>query len=291
MNTGFIGLGAMGYFMALNLHKAGLLTAAWNRNPAKAKALSKETGVAVAADPVDLARRCEVIMTCVSADQDVLDVIDTLLPGVSSGTVVVDTSTVSSVTARQAAAKLHSAGADFLDAPVSGGVEGAKNARLSIMVGGKATTLERVYSVLEAIGARIVHMGPVGAGQATKAVNQIMVAGIAQGVTESLAFGQAHGLDLDKVIEVVGSGAAANWFLTHRGPTLVRNDFKVGFKLALHHKDLSICKVMARSFQASLISIDQTLPLYEQLMAEGHGDEDISALFRLKQRLFRRGGS
>jgi 3-hydroxyisobutyrate dehydrogenase len=128
-------------------------------------------------------------------------------------------------------------------------------------------------------------MGPTGAGQNTKAVNQIMAAGINQAVTEALAFGQAQGLPMDKVIDVIAGGAAGNWFLQHRGPTMTRGTFAPGFKLALHHKDLKICQIMARQIGASSTLIDMTLADYEQLMAAGFGDEDISALYRLKKKL------
>ncbi len=286
MKTGFIGLGAMGYPMALNVHRAGLLAAVWNRSAGKAERFAGETGVVAAASPADLAAGCEVVVTCVSADADLLAVVDALAPGLIRGTVVVDCSTVGSDTAREAAARLGQRGAGFLDAPVSGGVEGARQGALSVMVGGEASVLERVRPVLEAMGGRIVHMGPAGSGQATKAVNQIMAAGIAQAVTDALAFGEAMELDMDKVIEVVSAGAAGNWFLAHRGPTLVRGRYEPGFKLALHHKDLGICQAMAARHHATLASIEDTLTAYRQLMEQGHGEEDISALFRLKRRLF-----
>ncbi len=286
MKAGVIGLGAMGYPMAKNLGKVGLLAAVWNRSPETASACGRETGAAVATDPADLARRCDVVITCVSADADLLAVIDAMLPGVNEGMVVADTSTVSSDTAREAAGRLKAVPAWFLDTPVSGGVEGARNGRLSVMAGGDEVALDRARPVLEAISARIVHMGAVGAGQATKAVNQIMVAGIMQGVSDGLAFGQAMGLDLERVIEVVGAGAAANWYLEHRGPTMIKDSYGTGFKLALHHKDLSIARDMAASHGVRLSSIEETLPLYETLIADGYGDEDISALFRVKKRLF-----
>ncbi|ROR34312.1 NAD(P)-dependent oxidoreductase [Inmirania thermothiophila] len=286
MKTGFIGLGAMGAHMARNLHRAGHLEAVWNRTAAKAEALAAELGVAAAADPADLARRSEVVITCVSADRDVREVVEAMLPGLAPGKVVIDCSTVSAATARDVAARVASAGADFLDVPVTGGVEGARDARLSMMVGGEAAVLDRVRPVLEALSARIVHMGPVGAGQATKAVNQIMVAGINQAVTEGLAFAEAQGLDLARVIEAVSAGAAGSWFLTHRGPTMAQGRFAPGFKVALHHKDLAICRDMAAERGVHLRCVDETLADYEALMAEGHAEEDISALFRLKRRLF-----
>jgi 3-hydroxyisobutyrate dehydrogenase len=174
----------------------------------------------------------------------------------------------------------------FLDGPVSGGKEGAEKGTMVMMLGGEAELVERLRPLLAVITRRIDHMGPVGAGQATKAVNQIMVAGINQAVTEALAFGEAQGLDVDKVIGLLGGGAAGNWFLDHRGPTMVRDTFAPGFKLALHHKDLKICQAMAADDEATLPCVEMTLLHYQRLIEAGHGDEDISALFRLKRSLF-----
>lgn len=284
--VGVIGLGAMGAPMARNLARAGLLAAVWNRTVAKAAMLAAELGVASTVDPADLARRCDVILTCVSADSDLLDVIDALLPGLAPDKIVVDTSTVQPATAIEIGRRLASAGCGFLDAPVSGGVEGAKQGTLAIMVGGAAETLERARPTLEAIGKRIAHMGPIGNGQATKAVNQIMCAGINHAVTEALAFAEDQGLPLDKVIEVVSGGAAGNWFLEKRGPTMVRCSFAPGFKLALHHKDLAICKAIAEQRGVTLPVVEMTLAQYRRLMDAGFGDEDISALYREKRKLF-----
>ena len=284
MKVGFIGLGAMGAPMARNLAKAGLLTSVWNRTASVAAALSAELGVAGAVSPAELAEQVDVILTCLSADPDVLHVVDALSPGLKPGTFVIDHSTVSADTARTVAMRVGLRGANFFDAPVSGGVEGAKQGTLAIMVGGDAEKLAVVRPVLEALASRVVHMGGVGAGQATKAVNQIMCAGINQAVTEALAFGAAQGLDMDKVIEVVSQGAAGNWFLDKRGPTMTKGSFSPGFKLALHHKDLKICLNMAKELGMALPVSDMTLHEYAQLMREGHGDEDISALYRLKRK-------
>ncbi len=283
MKTGIIGLGAMGAPMARNLHRAGYLTSVWNRTPARAHALAEELGVPVADDPRDLAQQCALILTCVSADQDLLEVVETLLPAVAKGHVVVDCSTVSDDTARHAARRLGEVAVDFLDAPVSGGVEGARKGSLAMMVGGEPRVLARVQPVLEAVAKRIVLMGPVGSGQATKAVNQIMAAGINQAVTEALAFGQALDLPMDKLIEVVSGGAAGNWFLDHRGPSMTQGQFEPGFKVALHYKDLAICKGMAERFGVQLPIVEMTLTHYRHLMEQGFGEEDISALYREKK--------
>ena len=283
LKVGFIGLGSMGAAMARNAAKVGLLDAVWNRTADKAELLARELGVVRAATPADLAGRVEVILLCVSADRDVLEVIENLLPALHPGHIVVDFSTVSRDTAVAAAQLIRATGAAFLDAPVTGGMEGARNATLAIMVGGEAATLERVRPVLAALSNRIVHMGEVGMGQSAKAVNQVMCAGINEAVTEALAFGARLGLDMDKVIEVVSGGAAGNWFLEKRGPTMTRGTFKPGFKLALHEKDLTICEAMAEAAGMTLPMTAMTAEHYRQLMAEGHGDEDISALYRLKR--------
>lgn len=285
IKTGVIGLGAMGANMARNLKKHDLLAAVWNRSPDKAETLAAETGCRVADSPAQLAEICDVIITCVSRDEDVLSVVDQLLPGIQPDSVVADTSTVNAGTAQAAAARLGEKNAFFLDCPVSGGVEGARQGTLVTMVGGDAGALERARPALEAIAGNIIHMGESGAGQATKAVNQLMAAGINQAVTEALAFGESLGLDMEKVVDVVSAGAAGNWFVQHRGKTMLRGVFEPGFKLGLHHKDLTICRSMAlEKTGISLPMVEMTLIHYQKLMDEGHGDEDISSLFRLKQR-------
>ncbi len=284
--VGVIGLGAMGAAMARNLARAGLLVAVWNRTSSKAEALATELGVTCTTAPAELAQISDVIITCVSADDDLYTVIDALLPGLRAGKIVIDTSTVQPATAIVIAKRLNEIGCEFLDAPVSGGVEGARNATLAIMVGGSTATLERAHPVLNAIGQRIAHMGPVGNGQSTKAVNQIMCAGINHAVTEALAFAEAQGLPLDKVIDVVSGGAAGNWFLEKRGASMVRCEFTPGFKLALHHKDLAICKAIAEQRGVTLPVVEMTLVQYRRLMDAGYGDEDISALYREKRKLF-----
>lgn len=286
MKTGLIGLGAMGAPMAVNLHKAGQLHAAWNRTQATAAAIASASGLALAAGPGPLAQECDLIITSVSDDAALLEVVDALVPGLGAGKVMVDTSTVSSTTAREAAARLASVGAAFLDAPVLGGVEGARQGKLAMMVGGDAAVLERARTVLSAVASKITHIGPVGSGQGVKAVNQLMMAGINQAVAESLAFGQAMGLPMDKVIDVLGAGAASNWFLAHRGASMLNHEFVPGFKVALHHKDLLICKRMAESLAAQLPLVEMTLVHYKRLMKAGLGDADISALFHQKKSLF-----
>jgi 3-hydroxyisobutyrate dehydrogenase len=278
MKAGLIGLGAMGQGMARNLYKHGFLTAVYNRTSGKMTDLQVE----FCATPQALAAQVDVVFICVSADQDVLEVVCAISASVKPGTIVVDMSTVSSNTARQAAAILENKQAYFLDAPVTGGVEGAVQGSLAMMVGGSSDVLERIRPLLEAMASRIQHMGVVGQGQACKAANQIMAAGINQAVTQALAFAADQGLEMPKVIEVLAGGAAGNWFLQHRGNTMIENVFKPGFRVALHHKDLKICQLMAAESSQSYPVIDSTLVDYAELMAQGFGDEDISALYRLK---------
>lgn len=285
LRVGFIGLGAMGLPMALNLHRAGLLVGAWNRSPGKAAALAAETGTMAAATPAALAAECDVLVTCVSADEDLLEVIDAVAPALPAGAVVVDCSTVAAATAREAAARLAATGAGFLDCPVSGGTEGALAGTLSIMIGGDEAHLAKARPALEAMGGSLVHMGPVGAGQAAKATNQIMVAGINQAVTEALAFGRAQGLPMDKLIAALEKGAAGNWFLSRRGPTMIRGEYPLGFKVGLHAKDLEICRRMAAELGVKLPVVEMTLVHYARLPAQS-AEEDISALFRLKSDMF-----
>lgn len=286
MKAGMIGLGAMGAGMAGNLAKAGFLAAIYNRTMEKAETLAKELNVAVFDRIEALAAEVDVVLLCVSADGDVLAVVEAIAQTIKPGSIVVDMSTVSSDTARHAAAILAEKRVSFLDAPVSGGVEGAKNGTLAMMVGGDEDALEKVRPILQAMSARIIHMGITGSGQAAKAVNQVMCAGINQAVTEALAFAQAQQLPMEKLIDAVSGGAAGNWFLQHRGNTMTNNKFAPGFKLALHHKDLKICRAMAEKAQIPLPLTDMTVGDYERLITAGYGDEDISALYRLKKQLF-----
>lgn len=286
LRAGFIGLGAMGEPMARNLARAGLLAGVYNRTTARSAALAAELGVSAAADPAALAADCNLIVICVTADADVLAMVDALLPALAADAIVVDCSTVAAATARIAAERLASAGAAFLDCPVSGGTEGAIKGTLSIMVGGEAHVLARARPALDAMGSRIVHMGPHGAGQATKAVNQIAVAGVNQAVSEALAFAHAEGLDLPQVIEAVGGGAAQSWFLTNRGPNMHAMSFPLGFRVRLHHKDLAICRAMAAAHGVKLPVVEMTMLHYERLMAAASADEDVSSLYRLKRAMF-----
>ena len=276
----------MGEHMARNLHKAGLLSAVWNRTPGKAQSLSAELGVPATATLAELAARVDAVVSCVSADADVLAVTNALAPRLAAGAMVIDCSTVAADTARRAADALRVAGAVFLDCPVSGGVEGARDGTLAVMCGGDPEAFERARPILQAMGRTVTLFGPVGSGQAAKATNQIMCAGIIEAVAEAMAFARAQGLPLEKLIDTLGKGAGSSWYFVHRAPNMVRGAYPAGFRVRLHAKDLTICRDMAARFGVSLPVVERMLGEYAELIARGHGDEDISATFRLKAELF-----
>ncbi len=288
MKTGFIGLGAMGAPMARNLARSGHLHAVWNRSADKAAALAQELGCLHPATPAALAIICDVVLINVSADADVLAVAAAILPGLHVGSIVIDCSTVSADTARQLARQVSDAGAQCLDAPVSGGVEGAQQGTLAIMVGGDAEVLELARPLLAAIGRTITHFGPAGAGQAAKATNQILCAGVIQAVGEAMSFAKAEGLPLGALIDTLSKGAGGSWYFQNRAPFMQRDAYPAGFKVRLHMKDLGICSVMAARHGVSLPVVESMRADYQRLIDAGYGDEDISAIHRLSEALFGR---
>ena len=286
MQTGFVGLGAMGTHMARNLYRAGMLMGVWNRTAEKATALAQELHCHAFVSLEELAHNCETVVICVSADEDLKAVIAGLEPGLNPRMMVMDCSTVGSDTARQMYARLGVLGVDFLDCPVSGGVEGARAATLAIMVGGDEAAFAPALPILEKLGKTVTYFGPSGAGQAAKATNQIMCAGIIQAVGEAMAFAHAEGLPLDRLIETLGKGAGSSWYFVNRAPFMANNSFPPGFRVRLHDKDLRICREMAAKHGAVLPVVESTLEQYAILIAEGFGDEDISSIYRLKTKLF-----
>lgn len=282
MHVGFIGLGAMGHSMAGHLHAKGLLSVVGNRTQCKADLFATERSLRAAITAADFIN-CSAVMLCLPMDADVLVNVEALAGVLQPGSVVVDHSTVSVDTAKRARERLLAQGIGFIDAPVSGGVEGARNGRLSVMAGGDAGDIEKARPALETYAARISHMGATGAGQATKAVNQVLVAGINEAVCEGLALGEKLGLDPEKLLPTLMSGAAANWFLDKRGATMLRSEFAPGFKCAHMHKDLGIVRGMAARAGIRATVIEQALADYAVLVERGLGDEDTSALIRLKR--------
>ncbi len=282
MKVGVIGLGAMGAPMARYVHSKGLLTAVGNRTQSKADALAAELEVRAARSAANFAD-CDVVVLCVSLDADVLENVNALAEVLKPGAIVIDHSTVAVETARRSAATLAVHDIAFLDAPVSGGAEGARNGKLSVMVGGDAEALARATPVIESYAARITHMGATGAGQATKAVNQVLVAGINEAVCEGLALGEKLGLAADKLLPTLMAGAANNWFLEKRGATMLRDEFTPGFKCAHMLKDLRIVQSIARDTGVRMSTIEQALMDYAELIERGMGEADTSALIALKR--------
>ena len=282
LRVGFIGLGAMGAHLAGHLQRANLLHVIANRTQAKADALAQVLAVRAAQGFGDFAD-CDVVILCVSKDADVLQCCAQLARVLHKGALVIDHSTVAQRTAQEASVLLNENGIAFLDAPVSGGVEGAKNGKLSVMVGGDVDVLAQVHHVLSAYALRVTHMGPSGAGQATKAVNQVLVAGIAQAVCEGLAFGEALGLNAESLVPTLAAGAAGNWFLDKRGASMLASSFTPGFKSALLLKDLHIVQDMAKQLGKEYSVVEQSLADYQKLVDAGFGEEDTSALIRLKR--------
>ncbi len=280
--VGVIGLGTMGRPMAANLARAGFPLSAWNRTPQPPGEL-QSLGVTIAGTPAALASSVDVVLVCVSDTPDVEGVLfgpDGVAEGAPAGTLVVDCSTIDPGATRRFAAALARQGIGFVDAPVTGGSEGARNATLAILVGGAPADVERARPILAAIGRTITHLGPVGSGQAAKAVNQVILAGTYLGVAEGLVLALKAGLDPAQVVEALSGGAAQSWVLANRSGRMLANDYPLGFKVALHLKDLGIALDLARESGAVLPVAALAAQLEVGLVGTGHADEDMSALAR-----------
>ena len=269
--------------MARHLASQGLLAAVWNRTGEKADAMAAELRTMRAGSPAELAENCNIVLTCVSADEDLEAVIEQVQPGLDRGHVVIDTSTVSPAVTRRMAEQLKDIGVDWVDAPVSGGAEGAINGKLSVMAGGDFATFSRVLPVLEAFSSTVTHMGPVGYGQATKAVNQVIVGGVAEAVCEALALSEKLNLPSERLLSVLTAGAADSWFLRYRGQSMLEDRFEPGFKQALLLKDLKIVRKMARELDITMQMVDATIDDYQVLVDAGDGDKDTSGLIKRKR--------
>ncbi|MEL6492558.1 MAG: NAD(P)-dependent oxidoreductase [Cyanobacteria bacterium J06621_3] len=282
MNVAFIGLGTMGAPMVLNLLKAGHSVAVYNRTQSKATPVV-EAGATNCDTPRAAAKRAEIVITCVSDSPDVEAVVlgeQGIIHSARPGALLVDMSTISPEITRQIAQQLAAKEISMIDAPVSGGSEGAQKGTLSIMIGGDSADVERARPVLSAMGSTLTHVGPIGAGQTTKAINQIIVAGTYWSVAEGMALGMKAGLDMEKVVQAVGSGAAGSWGLTNRSGNMISNEYPLGFRVRLHQKDLAIALQTAKELDLPLPVATYVEQIEQQLMAEGYGDEDISAIAR-----------
>ena len=280
--VGFCGLGTMGGAMAANLRRAGFPLTVWNRSAGRAAELLELRAVQ-GASPAAVAEASDVVVICVSDSPDVEAVLfgpEGVSAGASPGTLVVDSSTISPTASRDFAARLAAQGVAMVDAPVSGGSEGAQKATLTIMVGGEPADVERARPVLEAMGRSVTHMGPLGAGQATKAVNQVMLCGTYLGVAEGLVLAIRAGLDPEQVVKALGGGAAASWVLENRSGGMIADEYPLGFKVSLHLKDVMIALAMARESGVALPVAAMAAQIENGLVAQGHGDDDVSALAR-----------
>ena len=289
MNLAWIGLGAIGTPMALNLLKAGYGLTVHNRTPSRCAAL-EAAGAVVAPSPAAAAREADALLLCVSDDAAAEAVLlggldpavrtEAAAAGLRPDSLVIDCSTIGPATSRRLAAALAERQIRYIDAPVTGGTEGAKAGTLSVLVGGEAQDLERARPLLEVIGSRITHFGPVGAGQEAKAVNQVLVAGSYAAVAEALQLAERLGLDRHQVVEALKGGAAGSWALEHRSAQMINDHYPLGFKLALHRKDLGIALEAAAAQQLELPVTEQVAAMEDALLASGHGDLDMSALAR-----------
>ena len=282
----WIGLGVMGYPMAGHLaKKGGHDLTVYNRNSAKAAAWVKEYGTGkTAPTPADAAKDQDFVFCCVGNDNDVREV--TVGPkgafqSVRKGSVFVDNTTASANIARELYAAAKAKGFDFLDAPVSGGQAGAVNGKLTVMVGGKPETYKKAEEVMATYARAVTHLGPSGAGQLCKMVNQICIAGVVQGLAEGINFAMKAGLDAKKVVEVISKGAAQSWQMENRGTTMVDGKFDFGFAVDWMRKDLGLCLAEARSKGAALPVTALVDQFYARVQAQGGGRLDSSSLMRV----------
>jgi 3-hydroxyisobutyrate dehydrogenase len=285
--VGFIGLGIMGRGMTRNLLKAGFDVTVWNRTASKMDELAAE-GAQKAASPAELASLCDIIITCVSDTPDVEQVIlgeGGVIERIRPGSLVIDMSTISPKATRAIAAKLREKGVAMLDAPVSGGSEGAARGTLSIMVGGAAADFERAMPVFQAMGKTITHVGVQGAGQMVKLVNQVLVVVNMLAAGEALLLAQAGGLDLEKTVNAVAGGAAGSWMWSNRAPQVIRRDWRPGFTIDLQQKDLRLALEAAEELGIPLIATAMVSNFYRTLQTAGLGSEGNHALVKALERL------
>jgi 3-hydroxyisobutyrate dehydrogenase-like beta-hydroxyacid dehydrogenase len=271
----------MGYPMAGHLAKAGHDVTVYNRTQAKARQWVEQHGGQSAPSPADAARNAEIVLMCVGNDNDVRAVAKDALAGMAPKAILVDHTTASAEVAREVAGAARARQVAFLDAPVSGGQAGAENGKLTVMVGGEQAVFDRVKDVLALYGRAVTLMGATGAGQLTKMVNQICIAGLVQALSEGLDFAQRAGLDPNLVLDVISKGAAQSWQMENRGRTMVEDKFDFGFAVDWMRKDLGICLAAARENGAALPVTALVDQFYSRIQARGGGRWDTSSLIRL----------
>ena len=279
---GFLGLGTMGAAMAGHLARSGHPLTVWNRTPGRAAELVAQ-GATEASTPAAVAATSDAILVCVSDTPDVESILfgpDGVSDGARAGSLVIDCSTIAPGATRDMAARLAARGVEFADAPVSGGSEGAQKATLTIFVGAAPAVFERARPILEVIGKTITHVGPIGSGQAVKAVNQVILAGAYLGVAEGIVLAIKAGLDVEQVVGALGGGAAQSWVLANRSGRMLANDYPLGFKVELHLKDLGIALGLATESGMELPVAALCAEIERGLVAAGHGADDMSAVAR-----------
>ena len=277
-----VGLGAIGLPMAVNLHRAGFALQVHTRSRTAERAADLE-GAVSCASPASVAQNVDVLLVCVSDDSAVEEVLfgaDGAAASLRKGCVVLDCSTIAPATAIACAERLANAGVHYLDAPVTGGTEGAVAGTLTLLVGGEAEALDRARPLLEVIGSSIHHFGSVGMGQQVKAVNQVLVAGSYAAVAEAIALGQRLQLPMDAVVTALKQGAAGSWALNHRSTAMLEGEYPLGFRLDLHHKDLNIALSSGREVGLEMPVTHLVQQLEAELISRGYGNEDVSTLRR-----------
>ncbi len=280
----FLGLGVMGFPMAGHLAKAGHEVTVYNRTAKKAEEWAAKNKGKAAATPAEAAKGAEIVCACVGNDDDLRSVVygdKGALAGMAKGAIFVDHTTASANVAREIDAEAKKRGVGFLDAPVSGGQAGAENGQLTIMVGGDAATFAKAEPVIKIYAKAVTHMGPAGAGQLTKMVNQICIAGLVQGLSEALNFAQRAGLDADKVLATISKGAAQSWQMENRWKTMAQGKFEFGFAVDWMRKDLGICLAEAKNNKARLPVTALVDQFYAQVQARGGNRWDTSSLIHL----------
>ena len=282
-NVAFLGLGVMGHPMAGHLARAGHRTTVYNRTAAKSAAWAAEYGGCHAPTPREAAQGADIVFACVGNDDDLRSVVlgaDGAFAGMKPGAIFVDHTTASAEVARELGAEADQRGLKFIDAPVSGGNLGAINGALTVMCGGDAAAFESIKSVAMAFSKAVTLLGPNGAGQLAKMVNQIAIAGLVQGLSEAIAFGEKAGLDMKAVLGVIGKGAAQSWQMDNRGPTIVDGKFDFGFAIDWMRKDLGLCLEEARRNGARLPVTALVDQFYADLQAQGGNRLDTSSLIK-----------
>jgi len=277
----FIGLGVMGFPMAGHLKAKGYDLVVYNRTASKAEEWAAKHGGKTAPTPAAAAKDCDFVMTMVGNDNDVIDVIlgkDGALAGTKKGAVIVDHTTASADVARKVFEAAKAKGVDFIDAPVSGGQAGAENGKLTVMCGGEAGPFERAKPVMDSYARAVTLLGPSGAGQLTKMVNQICIAGLVQGLSEGLAFGEKAGLDVNQVLDVISKGAAQSWQMENRGKTMHERKFNFGFAVDWMRKDLAMCLAEAKRNGSKLPITQIILGYYDEISRAGGNRYDTSSL-------------